>query len=76
MHGRSERAEDLVKAEEWLKKGVQGLVRKQGPRQNISPLAHLLCLAAEKGNVDAQIRLGIEYMDGVGVQKDLEKAEE
>jgi hypothetical protein len=75
--------EDLVKAEEWLMKGVQGLVgvqegpiREQRSRQNISPLAHLLRLAAEKGNVDAQIQFGIACMDGVNVQKDREKAEE
>ena len=68
--------EDLVKAEEWLMKGVQGLVgvqagpiREQRSRQNISPLAHLLRLAAEKGNVDAQIQHGIACMDGVGAEE-------
>ena len=33
-------------------------------------------LAAEHGNVGAQIRLGIECMVGANVQKDLAKAEE
>ena len=75
---------DLVKAEEWLKKGVQGpigvqdleVLREQRSRQKISPLAYLLRLAAEKGNVDAQIQFGIACMDGVGLPEDREKAEE
>ena len=75
---------DLEKAQEWLKKGVQELIgvqdleglREQRSRQSISPLAYLLRLAAEKGNVDAQIQFGIACMDGVGLPEDREKAEE
>ena len=75
---------DLAKAEEWLKKGVQGpigvqdleVLREQRSRQKISPLAYLLRLAAEKGNADAQIQFGIACMDGVGLPEDREKAEE
>ena len=75
---------DREKAEEWLKKGVKVLIgvqdlevlREQRSRQKISPLAYLLRLAAEKGNVDAQIQFGIACMDGVGLPEDREKAEE
>ena len=45
-------------------------------KEEIRSVIDQFVLAAEQGNVGAQIRLGIECMVGVNVQKDLVKAEE
>ena len=44
-------------------------------KEEIRSVIDQLVLAAEQGKVGAQIRLGIECMVGVNVQKDLVKAE-
>ena len=54
---------DLGKAEKWSMKSMQGNIQKLRSRENTFTPAHWFSLAAEQGNVDAQIRLGIAYME-------------
>ena len=47
---------------------------EQGDTQNIYKAIELLTLAAEKGNAEAQCRLGVLYAEGEFVAEDLKKA--